>query len=81
MPRPDQSEVLGKRLLERQLSFSQSKLLCAADIRSPKIEEILQTGQLRRIGYERTDDVEVCRLFQGIYGVGTIIHLSNFVPK
>lgn len=32
--------------------------------------EILQTGDLRRISYEKTDDVEVTRLFQGIYGVG-----------
>ncbi|KAF9446855.1 hypothetical protein P691DRAFT_732480 [Macrolepiota fuliginosa MF-IS2] len=35
-----------------------------------KIMEILQTGDLRRINYEKTDDVEVTRLFQGIYGVG-----------
>jgi DNA polymerase lambda len=35
-----------------------------------KIMEILQTGDLRRINYERTDAVEVTRLFQGIYGVG-----------
>ncbi|KAJ3568687.1 hypothetical protein NP233_g5553 [Leucocoprinus birnbaumii] len=35
-----------------------------------KIMEILSTGDLRRINYERTDDVEVTRLFQGIYGVG-----------
>ncbi|KAF9497326.1 hypothetical protein BDN71DRAFT_1444788 [Pleurotus eryngii] len=35
-----------------------------------KIMEILETGGLKRIGYERTDDVEVCCLFQGVYGVG-----------
>ena len=35
-----------------------------------QIAEILETGDLRRIGYERTEDVEVARLFQGIYGVG-----------
>jgi len=35
-----------------------------------KIEEILQTGDLQRIRYEKTKDVEVTRLFQGIYGVG-----------
>jgi hypothetical protein len=34
--------------------------------------EILETGALRRIGYERTEDVEVTRLFQGIYGVGML---------
>lgn len=37
--------------------------------------EILQTGDLRRINYEKTDDVRVTRLFQGIYGVGEY-HLS-----
>jgi DNA polymerase lambda len=35
--------------------------------------EILETGALRRIGYERTEDVEVTRLFQGIYGVGVLL--------
>ncbi|CAA7262003.1 unnamed protein product [Cyclocybe aegerita] len=38
-----------------------------------KIVEILQTGDLRRIAYEKTKDVEVTRLFQGIYGVGQSI--------
>ena len=58
------------------------KVLCPADIVSPKIEEILQTGQLRRIGYEKTEEVEISRLFQGIYGVGMIIHLFKiFVPN
>lgn len=32
--------------------------------------DILQTGDLRRIGYEKTEDVEVINVFQGIYGVG-----------
>jgi DNA polymerase lambda len=32
--------------------------------------EIIETGDLRRIGYEKTDDVEAINLFQGIYGVG-----------
>jgi DNA polymerase lambda len=43
--------------------------------------EILETGALRRIGYERTEDVEVTRLFQGIYGVGMLLqpfHLTCF---
>ncbi|KAG9217804.1 hypothetical protein CCMSSC00406_0005174 [Pleurotus cornucopiae] len=35
-----------------------------------QIMEILETGDLKRIGYERTEDVEVCCLFQGVYGVG-----------
>ncbi|KAF8970645.1 hypothetical protein BDZ97DRAFT_1790287 [Flammula alnicola] len=38
-----------------------------------KIEEILQTGDLQRIKYEKTKDVEVTQLFQGIYGVGQSI--------
>lgn len=32
--------------------------------------EIIETGELRRIGYERTADVEATTIFQGIYGVG-----------
>ncbi|KAK0188998.1 DNA polymerase lambda [Armillaria mellea] len=35
-----------------------------------KIWEILQTGGLRRIKYETTEEVIVSRIFQGIYGVG-----------
>ncbi|KAK0446787.1 hypothetical protein EV421DRAFT_1791382 [Armillaria borealis] len=35
-----------------------------------KIWEILQTGGLRRIKYETTEEVIVSRVFQGIYGVG-----------
>lgn len=32
--------------------------------------EIINTGSLRRIAYENTDDVEAAKLFTGIYGVG-----------
>ncbi len=39
-----------------------------------QIQEILQTGELQRIKYERSEDVLVTRLFQGIYGVGEIGH-------
>ncbi|KAF8651065.1 hypothetical protein AX16_004928 [Volvariella volvacea WC 439] len=35
-----------------------------------KIMEILETGDLKRIEHERTDDVQVTKLLQGIYGVG-----------
>lgn len=38
-----------------------------------QIIEILQTGNLRRIGYEKTEDVAVISLFQGIYGVGELL--------
>jgi DNA polymerase lambda len=47
--------------------------------------EILQTGNLRRIRYERTEDVEATKVFQGIYGVGkrglfVAIRLPNKPP-
>lgn len=32
--------------------------------------EIVQTGKLDRINHERTIDVEVTKIFKGIYGVG-----------
>ena len=32
--------------------------------------EIIQTGSLERINYERTEDVEAVNVFKGIYGVG-----------
>ncbi|KAI0076868.1 Nucleotidyltransferase [Panus rudis PR-1116 ss-1] len=38
-----------------------------------KIIEIIDTGRLNRLKYEKTEDVEVIRLFQGIYGVGAQI--------
>lgn len=44
-----------------------------------KIAEILETGDLRRIKYENTEDVVVTRLFQGIYGVGGKTSSFSFV--
>lgn len=41
--------------------------------------EIIETGDLRRIGYEKTDDVEAVNLFRGIYGVGMKNVRSSFV--
>ncbi|KIJ18088.1 hypothetical protein PAXINDRAFT_71726 [Paxillus involutus ATCC 200175] len=35
-----------------------------------QIMEIIETGSLRRIQYEKTEDVAATKLFQGIYGVG-----------
>jgi len=35
-----------------------------------KIMEIIETGALRRVDAERTEDVVAVQLFQGIYGVG-----------
>jgi DNA polymerase lambda len=45
-----------------------------------KIMEILQTGELRRVGYERTEDVMATKVFQGIYGVGAFRLLVFFAP-
>lgn len=48
--------------------------------------EIIETGALRRVDAERTEDVAAVQLFQGIYGVGThgcrfsLISLSLFLP-
>lgn len=45
--------------------------------------EIIDTGNLRRIQYERTQDVEVVRTFMGIYGVGQCFVLLRdcfFIP-
>lgn len=35
-----------------------------------QIMEIIKTGSLRRISYERTQDVHIVLAFRGIYGVG-----------
>ena len=35
--------------------------------------EIIETGALRRVDAERTEDVAVVQLFQGIYGVGMLV--------
>ncbi|KAG8908737.1 hypothetical protein FRB99_002975 [Tulasnella sp. 403] len=40
------------------------------DIRRLSIAEIVRTGELRRLGYERTEERAVCLLLCGIYGVG-----------
>ncbi|KAJ7224647.1 DNA polymerase lambda [Mycena pura] len=50
----------------RWRSFSSACLLSDA----LQIMEIINTGDLRRIAYENTDDVKVRQIFQGIYGVG-----------
>jgi hypothetical protein len=48
--------------------------------------EIIETGALRRVDAERTEDVAAIQLFQGIYGVGThecrfsLVSLSLFLP-
>lgn len=32
--------------------------------------EIINTGELQRIKYEKTEDVAIIQCFKGIYGVG-----------
>ncbi|EKM52273.1 uncharacterized protein PHACADRAFT_30808 [Phanerochaete carnosa HHB-10118-sp] len=41
-----------------------------------KIMEIIKTGRLRRLQFEMTAELDVLRLFQGIYGVGSITSLK-----
>lgn len=41
--------------------------------------EILETGELQRIEYENTEDVETINLFQGIYGVGQYHLQKSFI--
>jgi hypothetical protein len=35
--------------------------------------EIVETGALRRVDAERTEDIAVVQLFQGVYGVGMLV--------
>ncbi|KIK98285.1 hypothetical protein PAXRUDRAFT_824032 [Paxillus rubicundulus Ve08.2h10] len=52
-------------------SFSQAcSIRGVGEKTARKIMEIIETGSLRRIKYEKTEDVEATKLFQGIYGVG-----------
>ena len=41
--------------------------------------EIINTGNLKRIGHENTEDVKVNKLFQGVFGVGGF-YVCFFVP-
>ena len=45
---------------------------------SSQIMEIIRTGCLRRISYERTQDVYIVMAFQGIYGVGQLLVACSF---
>lgn len=38
--------------------------------------EIIRTGDLQRIKYTRTQELDSIRIFRGIYGVGMDIHIS-----
>ncbi|KAI0309625.1 hypothetical protein OF83DRAFT_1157963, partial [Amylostereum chailletii] len=46
------------------------------DKTATKIMEIINTGELRRIAAERTEDVQVAKVLSGIYGVGPQVAYS-----
>lgn len=48
---------------------------------SQQIMEIIQTGDLQRLRYERTDSVAITNLFYGIYGVGALCLPSSPFSK
>ena len=41
--------------------------------------EIINTGNLERIGHENTEDVKVNKLFQGVFGVGGF-YVYSLIP-
>ncbi|KAF7369789.1 DNA polymerase lambda [Mycena venus] len=56
---------------KRIKSFNEARSIRGVgDKTALKIMEIIETGDLRRIGYENTADVQIRKIFQGIYGVG-----------
>ncbi|KAI0296983.1 hypothetical protein B0F90DRAFT_1669646 [Multifurca ochricompacta] len=60
-----------RRYNERLTSLEQAMSLNGVGEKTAlKIMEIVETGALRRVDAERTEDVAVVQLFQGIYGVG-----------
>jgi len=70
LKRRGRSEESERGPLARLVIYLPSQFQTSLKFLKTKIEEILQTGELRRIKYENTEDVAVTRLFQGIYGVG-----------
>ena len=55
--------------------------------------EIINTGNLKRIGHENTEDAKANKLFQGVFGVGgfyvyslipffkfTVLDMSCYIP-
>ncbi|KAF8498194.1 hypothetical protein F5888DRAFT_229651 [Russula emetica] len=60
-----------RRCTERISSIGQARSLNGVGEKTAlKIMEIIETGALRRVDAERTEDVAAVQLFQGIYGVG-----------
>ncbi|KAJ7832829.1 hypothetical protein B0H13DRAFT_236665 [Mycena leptocephala] len=56
---------------KRIKSFSEARGIRGVGSKTAlKIMEIIETGDLRRISYENTADVQIRQTFQGIYGVG-----------
>ncbi|KAF5334913.1 hypothetical protein D9611_010000 [Ephemerocybe angulata] len=51
-------------------SYEEAKAIKGIGDKTAKKAKILETGDLRRIRYERTEDIKVVQLFQGIYNVG-----------
>lgn len=63
-----------RRCKERISSLEQARSLNGVGEKTAqKIMEIIETGALRRVDAERTEDVAVVQLFQGIYGVGQTV--------
>ena len=40
--------------------------------------EIIETGRLRRLEYEATEETAIVEMFRGIYGVGEFREILNF---
>ncbi|KAG9308110.1 hypothetical protein JVU11DRAFT_12542 [Chiua virens] len=60
-------------------SFSEARSIRGVGEKTAlKIMEIVNTGDLRRIRYENTEDVASTKVFQGIYGVGRCIAFAWF---
>ncbi|KAF8056043.1 DNA polymerase lambda [Lyophyllum atratum] len=56
---------------KRITSFAEARAIRGVGEKTAiKIMEIVKTGELRRIGYEKTEDFRTTQLFQGVYGVG-----------
>ncbi|KAH8988381.1 hypothetical protein EDB92DRAFT_1872393 [Lactarius akahatsu] len=66
-----------RKCKERIGSLEQARSLNGVgDKTAQKIMEIIDTGALRRVDAERTEDVAAVQLFQGIYGVGMPVLLD-----
>ncbi|KAG6907586.1 hypothetical protein DXG01_008343, partial [Tephrocybe rancida] len=56
---------------QRISSFAEARAIRGVGEKTAtKIMEIIETGGLRRIGYEKSEDITTTKIFQGVYGVG-----------